>query len=75
VRLSRTGLFSNTRFRKSGLDRAGGLSRLGSSNDPWSGNFEVLQDCSVALPGITMALATPIKPLQQNPYGFVEEFL
>jgi hypothetical protein len=27
------------------------------------------------LPGITVALATPIEPLQHNPYGFVEELL
>ena len=56
-----------------GLGLEGCLSRLGSSNDPWSGNFEALQYVVVALPSITVALATPIEPLQQNPYGFVEE--
>src|SRR5207247_10059773 len=52
-----------------GLSLEGCLPRLGSSNDPWSGNFEALQDCCVALPRVTVALATPVKPLQQNPYG------
>ena len=49
------------------------MPRLWSSNDPWSGNFEALQDFFVALPRITVALATPVEPLQQNPHGAVEE--
>ena len=56
-----------------GLCRTGSLSRLGSSNDPWSGNFQALQYCGVAWPGVTVPLATPIEPLQHNPYGCVEE--
>src|SRR5215831_16479387 len=58
-----------------GLGLEGCLARLGSSNDPWSGNFEALQYAVVALPGVTVTLATPIEPLPQNPYGFVEALL
>src|SRR5713101_437449 len=56
-----------------GLCLKGCLPRLGSSNDPWSGDFAALQSCFVALPGITVALATPVEPLEQQPHGTVEE--
>jgi hypothetical protein len=36
---------------------------------------KTFQYCGVALPGVTVALVTPIEPLQQNPDGFVEELL
>ena len=47
--------------------------RLGSSTDPWACDFEALQDCSVALPGITVAWATPVAPRAHHPHGTVEE--
>ena len=49
------------------------MPRLGSSYDPWSGDLKALQHFCVALPGVTVALATPVEPLQQNPSGPVEE--
>ena len=56
-----------------GLRREGYLARLGSSNDPWAGHFAALQDHCVALPRVTVALALPVEPLQENPHGAVEE--
>jgi hypothetical protein len=73
VRFSRTGLFRKYSLPQVGLGLEGCLPRLGSSYDPWSCNFEALQYCFVALPRITVALATPVEPLQQNPHGTVEE--
>ena len=56
-----------------GLGLEGCLSRLGSSNDPGSGNVKALQYFCVAWPRVTVALATPVEPLQQNPHGLVED--
>jgi hypothetical protein len=75
VRFSRTGLFSNTRFRKSAEGLEGCLSRLGSSYDPWSGHFDVLSHCRAALPRRTVALAASIAPLQEHPHGLVAALL
>ena len=77
---SRRAVFSHRALQEDslpqvGLGLEGCLSRLGSSNDPWSGNLKALQYCGVALPGITVALATPIEPLHQDTYGSVKELL
>ena len=75
MRFSRTGLFSNTRFRKSAEVVRAACLVLGRPTIRGRATLQALQDCGVALPGIAVALATPIEPLLQHPYGFVEALL
>jgi hypothetical protein len=77
---SRRAVFSHRALQSYSLPQVGlgledCLSRRGSSTDPWAGHFAALQDFVVALPGVPVAWTTPIEPLSQNPYGFVEELL
>ena len=61
VRISRTGLFRNTRFRTSSRDRGGSAHDL-----PWCDQLHPLRKCTEVGPPMALASTAPIEPFVER---------